>query len=201
MAGGFGLPTRRRSPAASRRASAAGSRRSRPRRGLLLLVASAEPIGDPVPVWRAAGALGVEPAARGAAADLVEFGGQVRFRHPLVRSRSTGRHRRRSASARTARWPTRRTRKSILTGAPGTARTRPRRPTRTLPPSSSARPAAHRAAVAWPGRGLSRARSGADPRARPPCPPCARRGAEQAARRRTGCRAAAPRPCRGRAAR
>ena len=51
-----------------------------------MLVASAEPAGDPVPVWRAAGALGVELAARDAAAELVEFGGQVRFRHPLVRS-------------------------------------------------------------------------------------------------------------------
>ena len=53
---------------------------------MLLLVASAEPVGDPRPVWRAAGMLGVEPAARRAAAELVEFGGQVRFRHPLVRS-------------------------------------------------------------------------------------------------------------------
>ena len=64
--------------------------------------------------------------------------------------RFTGPRRRRSASARTARWPTRRTRKSILTGARGTARTQLRLPTRTLRPSSSARPAVHRAAVARP---------------------------------------------------
>ena len=55
---------------------------------LLLLVAAAEPLWDPVLVWRAAGQLGVkvEAAAAAAAAGLIEFGGQVRFRHPLVRS-------------------------------------------------------------------------------------------------------------------
>src|SRR3954464_7464464 len=92
MAGGFGLPH-----ASSLTSRIEESFRRRlaplppppplpPSTRTLLLVASAEPIGDPVPVWRAAGALGVEPAARVAAADLVEFGGQVRFRHPLVRS-------------------------------------------------------------------------------------------------------------------
>jgi DNA-binding CsgD family transcriptional regulator len=55
---------------------------------LLLLVAAAEPVGDPALMWRAATRLGVpgtalEPAAR---AELLEVGAQVRFRHPLVRS-------------------------------------------------------------------------------------------------------------------
>jgi DNA-binding CsgD family transcriptional regulator/tetratricopeptide (TPR) repeat protein len=86
IAGGFGLPH-----ASSLASRIEDSFRRRleplpPSTRTLLLVASAEPIGDPVPVWRAASALGVEPAARDAAADLVEFGGQVRFRHPLVRS-------------------------------------------------------------------------------------------------------------------
>src|SRR3954464_15344406 len=86
MAGGFGLPH-----ASSLTSRIEESFRRRlpplpPSTRTLLLIASADPIGDPVPVWRAAGALGVEPAARVAAADLVEFGGQVRFRHPLVRS-------------------------------------------------------------------------------------------------------------------
>jgi DNA-binding CsgD family transcriptional regulator/tetratricopeptide (TPR) repeat protein len=86
MAGGFGLPD-----ASSLTSRIEESFRRRlaplpPSTRTLLLVASAEPVGDPAPVWRAARALGVEPAARGAAADLVEFGGQVRFRHPLVRS-------------------------------------------------------------------------------------------------------------------
>ena len=55
---------------------------------LLLLVAAAEPAGDPVLVWRAAARLGIGPDAAVAAADagLVDFGAQVRFGHPLVRS-------------------------------------------------------------------------------------------------------------------
>src|SRR5215468_1343477 len=55
---------------------------------LLLLVAAAEPVGDPVLVWRAAGRLEIAASAAAAAeADgLVEIGTRVRFRHPLVRS-------------------------------------------------------------------------------------------------------------------
>jgi DNA-binding CsgD family transcriptional regulator len=55
---------------------------------LLLLIAAAEPVGDPLLVWRAAAELGIEAdaAAPATAADLVDFGAQVRFRHPLVRS-------------------------------------------------------------------------------------------------------------------
>ena len=55
---------------------------------LLLLVAAEEPVGDPVLVWRAAAELGIESdaAAPAAAAELVDFGAQVRFGHPLVRS-------------------------------------------------------------------------------------------------------------------
>jgi DNA-binding NarL/FixJ family response regulator len=54
----------------------------------LLLVAAAEPIGDPVLVWRAAERLGVgtQAATPAAEADLLEVGARVRFRHPLVRS-------------------------------------------------------------------------------------------------------------------
>jgi DNA-binding CsgD family transcriptional regulator len=56
-----------------------------PRR--LLLVAAADSSGDPLLVWRAAERLGVGPeAASAAGTGLVEFGAQVRFRHPLVRS-------------------------------------------------------------------------------------------------------------------
>ncbi len=54
----------------------------------LLLIAAADPVGDPALVWRAAGRLGIsEPVA-----DLVEsqgflaFAPRVVFRHPLVRS-------------------------------------------------------------------------------------------------------------------
>ena len=55
---------------------------------LLLLIAAAEPLGDPVLVWRAAAELGVGPdaAAPAEAAGLIDFGAQVHFDHPLVRS-------------------------------------------------------------------------------------------------------------------
>jgi DNA-binding CsgD family transcriptional regulator len=54
----------------------------------LLLVAAAEPAGDPVLVWRAAERLGIPVSAADAAqADgLLQVGTRVRFRHPLVRS-------------------------------------------------------------------------------------------------------------------
>jgi DNA-binding CsgD family transcriptional regulator len=54
----------------------------------LLLVAAAEPVGDPLLVWRAAGRLGIPPdAAASAEADgLLVIGARVMFRHPLVRS-------------------------------------------------------------------------------------------------------------------
>jgi DNA-binding CsgD family transcriptional regulator len=55
---------------------------------LLLLLAAAEPLGEPALLWRAAELLGIgEAAATGAeAAGLLQIGVQVRFRHPLVRS-------------------------------------------------------------------------------------------------------------------
>jgi hypothetical protein len=54
----------------------------------LLLIAAAEPAGDPGLVHRAARQLGVriEDAAPAVTIGMVDFGAQVRFRHPLVRS-------------------------------------------------------------------------------------------------------------------
>jgi DNA-binding CsgD family transcriptional regulator/tetratricopeptide (TPR) repeat protein len=54
----------------------------------LLLVAAAEPVGDPVLLWRAVERLGLSTEAGGdaEAAELLEIGVRVRFRHPLVRS-------------------------------------------------------------------------------------------------------------------
>src|SRR6185437_9301829 len=54
----------------------------------LLLLAAAEPLGDVPLLWRAAGTLGIAPAAAAPAqaVGLVEIGTRVRFRHPLVRS-------------------------------------------------------------------------------------------------------------------
>ena len=55
---------------------------------LLVLMAAAEPLGDPVLLYRAAGTLGIDLAAAGPAQDggLLELGGRVEFAHPLVRS-------------------------------------------------------------------------------------------------------------------
>ena len=54
----------------------------------LLLMAAVEPVGDATLLWRAAELLGIghDAAAPGEATGLVDFGVQVRFRHPLVRS-------------------------------------------------------------------------------------------------------------------
>jgi DNA-binding CsgD family transcriptional regulator len=55
---------------------------------LLLLIAAAEPLGDPALVWRAAARLGIgaEAAAPAVQAGLIEFATRVSFRHPVVRS-------------------------------------------------------------------------------------------------------------------
>jgi DNA-binding CsgD family transcriptional regulator len=68
----------------------------------LLLVAAAEPAGEPLLVWRAAGLLGIgmEAAAAAEADGLLRIGDRVTFRHPLVRSavyRAALPHERRSA--------------------------------------------------------------------------------------------------------
>jgi hypothetical protein len=54
----------------------------------LLLLAAADPSGDPALVWRAAWRLGLQihAAAPATEAGLAEFSPRVRFRHPLVRS-------------------------------------------------------------------------------------------------------------------
>jgi len=100
MAGGFGIPDTspvqgRIEQGFARQISALPQEVQR-----LLLIAAADPSGDPLLVWRAAGRLGIGVAAAGQAADagLAEFGTRVQFRHPLVRSAAywsaTGRDRR-----------------------------------------------------------------------------------------------------------
>jgi DNA-binding CsgD family transcriptional regulator len=88
LAGGFGLQTGGRLP---RRIEESFHRQVAPlpaETRQLLLLAAAEPVGDPVLVWRAAERLGigVEAAAPAQVAGLVDFGARVQFRHPLVRS-------------------------------------------------------------------------------------------------------------------
>ena len=55
---------------------------------MLLLIAAAEPVGDPVLFWRAADRLGVPRDAAGSLEEsgLLQVGAKLEFRHPLVRS-------------------------------------------------------------------------------------------------------------------
>ena len=88
LAGGFGLPGA--TPLAGRIEETFGRRIQAlaPESRRLLQLAAADPSGDSALMWRAAGQLGIPHQAATAAADagLAEFGAQVRFRHPLVRS-------------------------------------------------------------------------------------------------------------------
>ena len=88
LAGGFGLPggvplSTRLEESFRRRLDALPDETRR-----LLRLAAADPVGDPLLVWRAAERLGIRVAAATPAAEagLLEFGARVRFRHPLVRS-------------------------------------------------------------------------------------------------------------------
>src|SRR5882762_6417438 len=88
LAGGFGLPgavplSGRIEESFRRRLAELPAETRR-----LLLLAAAEPVGEPLLVWRAAEQLGIGAAAATPAVDagLIEFGMRVRFRHPLVRS-------------------------------------------------------------------------------------------------------------------
>jgi DNA-binding CsgD family transcriptional regulator len=88
LAGGFGLPG---SAPISGRIEATFLRRLEALPAdarLLLLIAAAEPVGDPVLVWRAAERLGIEDKAATplSEAGLLEFRSRVVFRHPIVRS-------------------------------------------------------------------------------------------------------------------
>jgi hypothetical protein len=154
LAGGFGLPAV--VPLAGRIEESFGRRVGalphQTRR--LLLLAAADPSGDPALVWRAAARLGVgaEAAALAAEAGLAEFGTRVRFRHPLARSaayRFGSAQERREAHAPWRRSPTR---SSIPTAVPGTGRRPFPGRMRTLPPSLNARPAGRGRGVAWPPR-------------------------------------------------
>jgi DNA-binding CsgD family transcriptional regulator len=89
LAGGFGLPgagslTGRIQDSFKRRLEALPAETRR-----LLLLAAADPSGDPSLVLRAAGRLGLpvrEAAAPAAEAGLADLGARARFRHPLVRA-------------------------------------------------------------------------------------------------------------------
>jgi DNA-binding CsgD family transcriptional regulator len=87
LAGGFGLPSALPLAATIEESF---TRRLRDLPGdtrLLLLLAAAEPVGDPLLLGRAAENLGISTrAAASALDDLLSIGEHVTFRHPLVRS-------------------------------------------------------------------------------------------------------------------
>jgi DNA-binding CsgD family transcriptional regulator len=88
LAGGFGLLE---APAVTGRIEESFVRRLEQVPGdarRLLVIAAAEPVGDPLLLWRAAERLGIGPAAAEAAEanGLVTIDERVIFRHPLVRS-------------------------------------------------------------------------------------------------------------------
>ena len=91
LAGGFAIPDGGSGPGLAGRIEESFARRLAglpAGAGRLLLLAAAEPAGDPALLWRAAGrlAIGPEAAAVAAEAGLLAIGDTVTFRHPLVRS-------------------------------------------------------------------------------------------------------------------
>jgi len=90
VAGGFGLPARQ--PVASRIENSFAKRLLLlpGETQLLVLIAAAEPLGDPLLLHRAAGMLDLGIAASGPAVDagLLDVTGRITFAHPLVRSAS-----------------------------------------------------------------------------------------------------------------
>src|SRR5438132_4095552 len=92
LAGGFGLPAALPLSAGIEQSFTRRLERLPADTRLLLLLAAADPIGDPLLLWRAAEKLGIpaEAAAGSEAEGLLRIGEQVTFRHPLVRSAAYG---------------------------------------------------------------------------------------------------------------
>jgi DNA-binding CsgD family transcriptional regulator len=88
LAGGFGLATALPLSAGIEQSFTRRLARLPRDARLLLLLAAAEPVGDPALLWRAAQQLGIpETAARAVESEgLLVLDGAVVFRHPLVRS-------------------------------------------------------------------------------------------------------------------
>jgi len=87
LAGGFGLPGAQALPGRIEESFVRRLAKLPEEAQKLLLIAAAEPVGDPLLVWRAAERLGIATAGMGIDTDgLVTLGERVTFRHPLVRS-------------------------------------------------------------------------------------------------------------------
>jgi AAA ATPase domain len=142
LAGGFGLPGTAASPArieeSYRRQVAplpAATRR-------LLLLAAAEPVGDPVLVWR-------PPHRRSRPSWWTSTSGCGSATRCSARP-STGRPGRRNDAARTAPWRRPPNPRPIPIAVPGTPPRRWPGRTSTSPPISSSRPGVPRSAAGWP---------------------------------------------------
>ena len=90
----------------------------------LLQLAAADPVGEPLLVWRAAERLGIDPDAAAAAVDagVLDLGAQVRFNHPCMRSATY----RSATSGRTPRAARRARGRHRLAARSGPARVAPR---------------------------------------------------------------------------
>ncbi|WP_433306707.1 ATP-binding protein [Actinoplanes sp. CA-030573] len=88
LAGGFGIPGSHHVAGKIEQSYVRRLARLPDGTRLLVLAAAAEPVGDPVLLHRAAGALGVDMAEAAPAVDagLLRLRGRVEFAHPLVRS-------------------------------------------------------------------------------------------------------------------
>ena len=88
LAGGFALPDARDLPERIERQYAARLAELPDDVQQLVLLAAADSVGDPALILRAARVLGLDTGTvnLAAAGDLLRFGANVRFRHPLVRS-------------------------------------------------------------------------------------------------------------------
>ena len=171
----------------------------------LLLVAAAEPAGDPALLWRAAKRLGIARTrcwSRAESAGCSRSAAACGFAIRWCARRSIGRQRRSNAGRCIARWPRRPTPRSIPIGAPGTLPRRPPALTRASPPSSSGRPAGPRHGAVSP----RPPRSSSAPTALTPDPGAPRaaragRGAEPSSKRArsTTLSRSSPRPRQARA--
>jgi hypothetical protein len=149
LAGGFGLPGGRPVPG---RIEASFRRRAQQLPGAtqrLLLVAAAEPTGEPALLWRAAGMLvsRLRPWAPRRRMACLTSARKLPSATRCCGRRSTAPRIWKNAGARIWRWPWPPMPRPIPTAGPGTAPTRPSRPTRTSPGSWSARPGGPRRAA------------------------------------------------------
>ncbi|WP_328321499.1 AAA family ATPase [Kribbella sp. NBC_00382] len=88
LAGGLGLLTSGSVPGRIEESFRRRVEELAPGARMLLLIAAADPVGDPALTWRAAERLGVEVGAvlDGGTDGLLSIDERIRFRHPLVRS-------------------------------------------------------------------------------------------------------------------